>query len=245
MDPTATAPARAEGIASPEQPSPAGRAAARNTAIFSVLTGLSRIAGLAREIVASSYFATSGAFSAFTIAFQVPNVVRSLFADAALSAAFVPVFTEMLEQGRRKDAFRLASTLFFLILTVLGAITVLFVACAGLIMPLFVGSQLAGLEDLTVGLSRVLFPVVLVLGLNGLVVGILNAYDHFTIPALSPLVWNAVILFCLVGSQQVLSGDDQLYGYAIGVIIGTIVQFAMAMPMLRRLGFHLEISFSF
>ena len=245
MDPTATAPARAEGMASPEQPLPAGRAAARNTAIFSVLTGLSRIAGLAREIVASSYFATSGAFSAFTIAFQVPNVVRSLFADAALSAAFVPVFTEMLEQGRRKEAFRLASTLFFLILTVLGAIAVLFIVFAGVIMPLFVGSQLAGLEDLTVGLSRVLFPVVLVLGLNGLAVGILNAYDHFTIPALSPLVWNAVILFCLVGSQHVLSGDDQLYGYAIGVVIGTIVQFAMAAPMLRRLGFHLEVSFSF
>jgi putative peptidoglycan lipid II flippase len=245
VDPTVTAPAEAEGIASPGQRLPAGRAAARNTAIFSVLTGLSRIAGLAREIVASSYFATSGAFSAFTIAFQVPNVVRSLFADAALSAAFVPVFTEMLEQGRRKEAFRLASTLFFLILTVLGAITVLFIAFAGLIMPLFVGSQLAGLEDLTVGLSRVLFPVVLVLGLNGLAVGILNAYDHFTIPALSPLVWNAVILFCLVGSQHVLSGDDQLYGYAIGVVIGTIVQFAMAVPMLRRLGFHLEISFSF
>jgi putative peptidoglycan lipid II flippase len=245
VDPTVTAPAEAEGIASPEQRLPAGRAAARNTAIFSVLTGLSRIAGLAREIVASSYFATSGAFSAFTIAFQVPNVVRSLFADAALSAAFVPVFTEMLEQGRRKEAFRLASTLFFLILTVLGAIAVLFIAFAGLIMPLFVGSQLAGLEDLTVGLSRVLFPVVLVLGLNGLAVGILNAYDHFTIPALSPLVWNAVILFCLVGSQHVLSGDDQLYGYAIGVVIGTIVQFAMAVPMLRRLGFHLEISFSF
>jgi putative peptidoglycan lipid II flippase len=227
------------------QPSAAGRAVARNTAIFSVLTGLSRIAGLVREIVASAYFATSGAFSAFTIAFQVPNVVRSLFADAALSAAFVPVFTEMLEQGRRKEAFRLASTLFFLILTVLGAITVLFVAFAGVIMPLFVGAELAPVQDLTVGLSRVLFPVVLVLGLNGLAVGILNAYDHFTIPALSPLVWNIVILVCLIGSQQVLTGDDQLYGYAIGVLIGTAVQFAMAIPILRRLGFHLEVSFSF
>jgi putative peptidoglycan lipid II flippase len=245
VEPTASAPARAEGLAPPEGPAPAGRAAARNTAIFSILTGLSRIAGLVREIVASSYFATSGAFSAFTIAFQLPNVVRSLFADAALSAAFVPVFTEMIEHGRRKDAFRLASTLFFLILTVLSAITVLFIAFAGLIMPLFVGSELAGFEDLTVGLSRVLFPVVLVLGLNGLVVGILNAYDHFTIPALSPLVWNAVILICLVGSQQVLNGDDQLYGYAIGVLVGTAVQFAMALPMLRRLGFHLEVSFSF
>jgi putative peptidoglycan lipid II flippase len=245
VEPTASAPARAEGLAPPEHPAPAGRAAARNTAIFSVLTGLSRIAGLVREIVASSYFATSGAFSAFTIAFQLPNVVRSLFADAALSAAFVPVFTELLEHGRRKDAFKLASTLFFLILTVLSAITVIFIAFAGVIMPLFVGSELQQFQDLTIGLSRVLFPVVLVLGLNGLVVGILNAYDHFTIPALSPLVWNAVILFCLVGSQQVLTGNNQLYGYAIGVLVGTAVQFAMALPMLRRLGFHLQLSFSF
>jgi putative peptidoglycan lipid II flippase len=244
-EPTATAPAEAEGLAPPERPAAAGRGVARNTAIFSVLTGLSRIAGLVREIVASAYFATSGAFSAFTIAFQVPNVVRSLFADAALSAAFVPVFTEMLEQGRRKEAFKLASTLFFLILTVLGAITVLFVAFAGVIMPIFVGPELAPVQDLTIGLSRVLFPVVLVLGLNGLAVGILNAYDHFTIPALSPLVWNMVILICLIGSQQVLTGENQLYGYAIGVLIGTAVQFAMAVPILRRLGFRLEISLSF
>src|ERR1044072_800045 len=207
MDPTATAPARAEGIAPPEAPSSAGRATARNTAIFSVLTGLSRIAGLAREIVASSYFATRGAFSAFTIAFQVPNVVRSLFADAALSAAFVPVFTELLEQGRRKDAFRLASTLFFVILTVLGAIAVVFIAAASVIMPLFTGDTFsAQLVHLTVGLSQVLFPVVVILGLNGLVVGILNAYDHFAIPAISPLVWNFVILAFLVASHHIVSG---------------------------------------
>jgi putative peptidoglycan lipid II flippase len=73
----------------------------------------------------------------------------------------------------------------------------------------------------------------------------LNAYDHFTIPALSPLVWNMVILICLVGSQHVLHGQNQLYGYAIGVLIGTAVQFSMAVPMLRRLGFRLELSFDF
>ncbi len=249
-DPTVSVPAQGESLAAPDPStgggSPGGAATrARNTVIFSVLTGLSRIAGLVREIVASSYFATSGAFSAFTIAFQIPNVVRSLFADAALSAAFVPVFTEMLEQGRKKEAFRLASTLFFLMLAVLGAITIVFMLTAGLIIPLFVGSQLHALDGLTVGLSRVLFPVVLILGINGLVVGMLNAYDHFTIPALSPLVWNAVILFCLVGSQQVLTGDEQLYGYAVGVLVGTVVQFAMALPILRRLGFRLEVSFAF
>ncbi len=227
-------------------PTATGRTVARNTAIFSVLTGLSRIAGLIREIVASSYFATSGAFSAFTIAFQVPNVVRSLFADAALSAAFVPVFTELLEKGRRKEAFRLASTLFFLILTLLGAIAVVFIAAAGVIIPLFTGDTFsAQLVDLTVGLSRVLFPVVVILGLNGLFVGILNAYDHFTIPALSPLVWNFVILAFLIASNQILSGDEQLYGYAVGVLAGTAVQFTMALPQLSRLGFRLQISFHF
>jgi putative peptidoglycan lipid II flippase len=244
-EPTATATAHAQGQAAPP-PTTSGRAVARNTAIFSIATGLSRIAGLIREIVASSYFATSGAFSAFTIAFQVPNVVRSLFADAALSAAFVPVFTELLEQGRRKEAFKLASTLFFLILTVLGAIAVLFVVGAGVVMPLFTGHTFdQQLDDLTVGLSRVLFPVVVILGLNGLVVGILNAYDRFAIPALSPLVWNFVILGCLVGSNQILSGDEQLYGYAVGVVAGTAVQFAMALPQLKRLGFQLQLSLDF
>ena len=248
-EPPATAAAHghaaSEGEAAPP-PTTSGRAVARNTAIFSVATGLSRIAGLVREIVASSYFATSGPFSAFTLAFQVPNVVRSLFADAALSAAFVPVFTEMLEQGRRKEAFKLASTLFFLILTVLTAIAVLFIAAAGVLMPLFTGGAFdEQLDDLTVGLSRVLFPVVVILGLNGLVVGILNAYDHFAIPAISPLVWNLVILAFLVASHQLLSGDEELYGYAVGVLAGTAVQFAMALPQLRHLGFRLELNFGF
>ena len=148
-----------------------------------------------REIVAASFFGTSGAASAFTIAFQVPNLVRNLFANAALSAAFVPVFTELLQKGQRREALRLASTLFWIMLIVLGAITAFFILAAGLIMPLFTGPTFdAALDTLTVGLSQVLFPVVLLLGLNGLLVGILQSYDHFTIPAISPAVWNLVII---------------------------------------------------
>ena len=224
---------------------PSGRRIAVNTAIFSIATGLSRIAGLVREIVASSYFATSGAFSAFTIAFQVPNLVRSLFADAALSAAFVPVFTELLERGQRREAFRLASTLFFLILLVLGAVTALFILAAGAIVPLFTGGAFTSeLDELTVGLSRVLFPIVLVLALNGLVVGILNAYDHFTIPALSPLVWNVVIIVLLVAVRPAFdTPDSELYAYAIAVLVATIVQFSMSVPVLRRFDFRFELAF--
>jgi putative peptidoglycan lipid II flippase len=212
-----------------------------NTAIFSVATGLSRIAGLAREVVAARYFGTSGPMSAFTLAFQVPNLIRSLFADAALSAAFVPVFTELLEHKRRKEALHLAGALFGLILAVLSVITALFILAAGVIMPLFV--EIPALEDLTVGLSRLLFPIVIVLGLNGLLVGMLNAHDHFTVPAISPLVWNLVIIACLVALTPAFEGGDRLYAYAIGVLAGTACQFAMAFPVLRRLGIPININF--
>jgi putative peptidoglycan lipid II flippase len=222
-------------VASETRPAGGGRIA-RNTAIFSVATGLSRVAGLVREIVASSYFGTSGAFSAFTVAFQVPNLVRNLFADSALSAAFVPVFTDLLEKGNRRDAFSLASTLAVVIVGGLGSITALFIVVAPWLMPLL--TDTAGLDSLATGLSQVLFPIVLLLGLNGLVVGILNAYDHFSIPAVAPLVWNVVIIAVLVATRPLFDGDEEMYAYAIGVVAGTVVQFVMVLPVLRRLDFR-------
>jgi putative peptidoglycan lipid II flippase len=221
------------------------RRIALNTVIFSVATGLSRVAGLIREVVASSYFGTSGPFSAFTIAFQVPNLLRALVADSALSAAFVPVFTELLEQQKRKEAFQLAGALFGLILVALGAITLLFIAIAPIVIPPITGGEFTEeLDDLTVGLSRVMFPIVVLLGLNGLVVGILNAYDHFTIPAIAPVVWNVVIIVVLVAAKPLFEGPEELYAYAIGVLAGTVVQLGMCLPVLKRVGFELRISFS-
>ena len=119
--------------------------------------------------------------SAFTIAFQVPNLVRALFADSALQGAFVPVFSELLEKGERKEAFRVASSLFFLICLVLAAVTALFVLFAepimGLIAPGFDDDP--ALKELTVNLARLLFPIVVLLALSGLVVGMLNSFEHF------------------------------------------------------------------
>jgi len=219
---------------------------ARNTVLFSVATGFSRVAGLAREIVAASYFGTSGAASAFTIAFQLPNLVRGLFADAALSAAFVPVFAEFLEQKRRREAILLASTLFWLILLVLGALSALFIVAAGFVIPLFIPGDnfTPQLVDLAVGLSQVLFPIVVLLGINGLLVGIVNSYHHFTIPALAPLVWNIVIIGALVLLRPVFSADDQIYAYAIGVLLGTIVQLLMVIPVLAKIDFRLKLHFN-
>lgn len=226
----------------PEEVPGAHAGVARNTAIFSIATGLSRVAGLAREILAASYFGTSGAASAFTIAFQLPNLVRGLFADAALSAAFVPVFAEFLEQKKRREAVLLASTLFWIILLVLGILSAIFILAAGVIIPLFIpGDQFTPqLVDLAVGLSQVLFPIVVLLGINGLLVGIVNSYHHFTIPALSPLVWNVVIIALLVLLRPAFDGPEQIYAYAIGVLVGTVIQLLMVIPVLGRIDFRLR-----
>ena len=112
-------------------------------------------------------------------------------------------------------------------------------------MPLFLdrGKFDQGLVDLTVGLSRVMFPIVVLLGGNGLVVGILNAYGQFSVPALAPLLWNAVIIGALVALHGAFSGDDRIYAYAIGVLVGTVLQLAIALPGLRRIDFRLVKSF--
>lgn len=220
---------------------------ARSTAFFSFATGLSRVAGLVREVVAASYFGVSGAMSAFTIAFQVPNLVRALFADAALQGAFVPIFTDLLEKGKRQEAFRVASSLFFLICLVLGALTALFILAApaviGLVAPGFDDDPV--LRDLTIGLSRLMFPIVLLLAISGLVVGMLNSLEHFSVPALAPIAWNVVIIGALVGGTPLFPEEDQIYAYAVGVLGGTVVQLLLPMPWLRGRGARFEWSFDF
>ena len=236
-----TPPGDPEATGSPTGSAPRRLAVA--TAIFAVATGLSRIAGLAREVVAASYFGTTGAASAFTFAFQLPNLVRALVADAALSSAFVPVFSELLEQKKRREAAALAGSLFGLMLVALTLLTLIAIALAGVIVPPLTGEKFTpALDALTVGLTRVMFPIVVLLGINGLVVGILNAHDHFSVPAIAPLVWNLVIIAALVVLTPRFEGDEKLYAYAIGILLGTIVQLVMTLPVLRRIGFSFGIS---
>jgi len=220
-----------------------GQRLARSTAFFSFATGLSRIAGLIREIVVASLFGVSGAMSAFTIAFQVPNLVRALFADMALQGAFVPIFTELLEKGERKEAFRIASTLFFVILLALGGLTALFMLLAPVIVPLFTPGFSPDLDALTVSLSRLMFPIVVMLALTGLVVGMLNSFGHFSVPALAPAAWNVVIIAAIVGLMPVFPEEDEIYTYAIGILAGTLVQFLLPTPWLRGRGGRFSLSF--
>jgi putative peptidoglycan lipid II flippase len=217
---------------------------ARSTAFFSIATAASRIAGLAREIVAAGYYGVSGPMSAFTIAFQVPNLVRALFADAALQPAFVPIFTEQLEKKNYKEAFRLASTLLLLITLALGVVTALFVLLAPVIMPLFAPGFEGEILDLTITLSQILFPILIMLGVSGVVVGILNSYDRFGAFAISPLFWNLTIIAVLVFLIPAFHGQDRIYAYAIGILAGTLVQLMIPTFDLRNTPFKFGWSFA-
>ncbi|CAN5179119.1 murein biosynthesis integral membrane protein MurJ [soil metagenome] len=210
------------------------RRIARSAAVFSLATAVSRALGLVREMVSAYYFGVAGKINAFTIAIQIPNLVRALVADAALSGAFVPVFSELLERGEKQRAWRVASTLLWLTLLGLGAVTALFILLAPLLMRPF--GDPGGDFDLAVGLSRVLFPTVVLLGLSGIVVGILNTYHHFALPALAPVAWNLVIILGLfLGIPRVEDENAELYLYAAVVLLGTLVLLLLPVPWLRRL----------
>jgi putative peptidoglycan lipid II flippase len=231
-----------EITAEPPPGSQAGRLA-RSTAFFSIATAASRVAGLGREVVAAGYYGISGPMSAFTIAFQVPNLIRALFADAALQPAFVPVFTELIGEKRYKEAFRLASTLLLLVTMVLGAITALFVLLAPVVMPVFAPGFEGAILDLTVTLSQVLFPILILLGVSGVVVGILNSYDRFGAFAISPLFWNLTIILVLVVLEPLFEGRDRIYAYAIGILVGTLVQLLIPAWDLRNTPYRFSLSF--
>jgi putative peptidoglycan lipid II flippase len=227
----------ADPVATPVTERPARRLAL-STAIFSFATAISRVLGLFREVVAKNYFGVNGPVNAFNMAFLVPNTIRALVADAALSSAFVPVFSDLIERGERKRAWRVASSLFWLTLLGLGGVTALFILLAPWVMPPLYPDY----HPLLVGLSQVLFPIVALLGVSGIVVGILNTYDEFSIPALTPVAWNLVIIAGLVfGLPHVDGTDHKLYVYAGAILAGTIVQVLLPLPWLRGLDGRLQM----
>jgi len=222
------------------------RGLAGAAAFYSFASALSRVAGLAREIVVAAYYGVSGAASAFAVAAQIPMLVRGLFAEGALQAGFIPVFTELIERGEKREAFRVASSMLTLIVAFLGALTALFVLIAPWLIPLLSPGfdDQPQLQELTENLAILLFPTVILVGVTGLVAGMLNAFDHFGAPAIAPLFWNLAILIAIPALAPLFSGDDRIYAYAIGLLIGTVVQMLLPLPWLRGRGERFSVAFA-
>ena len=190
-------------------------------------------------MAANAIFGTTDVLGAFTVASQIPNLIRSLVADSALGAAFVPVFSELREHDEEERAWRVASAVATWILVLLGPLVVLCMVLTPYLVKPFINEAEIDLQ-LTIDLTRIMLPIILLMALSGVVVGVLNSYDHFSSPALAPVAWNAVILIGLIVAATVVSTPYQVYVYAIAVTVGTVVQLVLPVPWLRGRGGRLQ-----
>ncbi len=215
---------------------PAPPRSGRSAAVFALWTALSRVAGLAREILAAAMFGTQGNINAFVIAFNVPNVIRSLVADSALSAAVIPIYTDLIEQGRKRDAQRLIGALIGLVTMILGALTLVAIVFAPVFMPFFSLGLSPALKAESIHLAQIMFPIILLLALTGLLVAVLQAAGEFGVTGFIPVLWNVVIIICLAIGEVVLPPGARVTGYAVGILLGTVAQLLWLLPYMRGRG---------
>ena len=217
-----------------DAPIQGARSRSVSAALFSAATGVSRVLGLAREVISAQLLGVSGPASAFVVANNVPNTVRSLVADSALGASFVPVFNELLVKGERERAWRVASSALTLATLALMGVTALGILFA---RPLLSFANLSGEQlDLAVQMTRILFPILILLGISGLVQAILNSFDEFVLPAIAPVFWNVVIIGFLLYAFTVDSLEERAVVLAVGTLTGTVIQTLIPLPGLRGKG---------
>lgn len=221
------------------------RRVARAAGVVGSATLLSRIFGFIRDMVVAGFFGAGLATDAFFVAFRIPNLLRRLFAEGSLTISFVPVFTEYLKKKSKEDAIGLANTAF----TLLSIILVIVSLAGVLLSPLIVKIIAPGFSkapykyELTVFLTRLMFPYIFFISLVALCMGVLNSLRHFAAPALAPVVLN----ICMIGAAILLRNlfPEPIISLAVGVMIGGILQLAMQFPFLAKMGVRLRPSFDF
>ena len=208
----------------------------RAAGVVGSFTLLSRVAGLVRDMVVGYLFGSQGAADAFFVAFRIPNLLRRLTAEGALTVAFVPVFTSYLAQEGKQQAAQVARIVFTFVALFLGVVTFLGIILADPITRLFAPGFLADQEKfaLTVFLTRLMFPYIFFVSLVALAMGVLNTLRHFMAPALSPVLFNLCIVACALVLSPVL--DQPVASLAYGVLAGGIAQLILQVPYLSRLG---------
>jgi putative peptidoglycan lipid II flippase len=201
----------------------------------------SRVLGLAREQIFAALFGGGRIMDAFTIAFRIPNLLRDLFAEGALSTAFVTVFTRTAALEGDAAAWRLANKVATLAVVVLSALTVLGVVFAPALVAALAPGFDPGKAALTVTLTRIMYPFILLVSLAALVMGMLNARGVFGVPAMASSFFNLGSIIAGVGIGYWLDpgfGTRAILGLAIGTLIGGALQLIVQLPSLRHAGYH-------
>ncbi|MBN1593253.1 MAG: murein biosynthesis integral membrane protein MurJ [Candidatus Coatesbacteria bacterium] len=212
----------------------------RAASVVGIGTLFSRILGLFRDVLITSLFPAGTSLDAFVVAFRIPNLLRRLFGEGALNAAFIPVFSEYLTTKSRREAFdlaRIVMTALVLILAVISAIGMVFA-------PQFLKIQVPGWSDgqemdkmaLTANLLRLMFPYVILICLTALSAAMLNTLKHFASGAFYPVLLNVSI----IGSALILGGqfDEPVMALAVGVLIGGVLQLLLQLPPLIKRRFY-------
>ncbi|HSR54287.1 MAG TPA: murein biosynthesis integral membrane protein MurJ [Acidobacteriota bacterium] len=221
--------------------------AARAAGLVSLAVMCSRILGLVREMVFSRLLGAGLAMDALRIAFLVPNLLRDLFAEGALSSAFVPTFTDYLHNQSKSKAWHLAGLVMSLLMIVLGLFALLLLAFPRYGMLLAASGFADDPEKarLTALLLQILSPFLLFVALASVAMGILNALGHYFLPALAPAFFNLAVIvsgFTLAPYLE-SQGLNPAVGLAIGMLVGGMLQFAVQVPLMRRHGFRLRLAF--
>ncbi len=235
---------------------------ARSAGIVSIAVMFSRVLGLGREMVFAHYFGAGFLYDAYQAAFTIPNVLRDLFAEGALSAAFVKVFTDYQINKSEQEAWRLASLVLNALAVIMSIITILGILLAPYLVPIITKGFSPEKIYLTVLMTQIMFPFILLVALAAVAMGVLNTKGNFGVPASASTVFNIVSIFVGLAFAFWLSGGNweasqdkytvpsvsaqwAILGMAIGTLIGGAAQFLMQLPSLFRVGFRFSPVISF
>lgn len=210
---------------------------------LSAATMASRVLGLVRDQIFAILIGANRFSDAFVVAFRIPNLLRDLFAEGALSSAFVPTFADAHRNRGADAAYRLGNAVVAVLLVVVGAITILGVVFAG---PLVRGIA-PGLEEhaLAATLTRIMMPFLLLVSLSAVAMGMLNAQQRFTAPALAPALFNVGSIGVGLGLWAAgLPREQAVIGWSMGTILGGALQLAAQLPSLRALGWRPRLVFA-
>jgi putative peptidoglycan lipid II flippase len=203
----------------------------------------SRVLGLVREMVLAQYFGATAAMTAYNVAFRIPNLLRDLFAEGAMSAAFVPTFTKYLHGSGKESAWRLANLVINALAVITGLLVLLGIIFAEPLIRLITDNEYtrdAAQLALTVELARLMLPTLTFIALAAALMGMLNSLHHFFIPAFSPAMFNVVTILCawLVVPFMPGLGIAPIVAIAAGTFLGGVAQLAIQWPALRSEGFR-------
>lgn len=221
---------------------------ARKAGKISLAVFGSRILGLVRESVFAHFFGAGMASDAFRAAFKIPNLLRDLFAEGALSSAFVTTFSKTIHKDGDAKGWQLANLVFtaqFLFLLMIVGLGILF---APGIVELIGGPLNLETKQLAIGLTRVMFPFIMLVSAAAVMMGLLNAKGHFGLPASASMFFNlgsivAGIIFAYLIDPKL--GPKSIYGMAFGVLVGGALQFLVQVPSSLKLGFRFRPALSF